>query len=131
MVETVRRLKALSETGRLRVLTLIHESGELCVCEIEDVLQMTASTASRNLRELEAAGWLQSRREGRWIYYRSANIEAEWETVRRSVMDAFRRTEEARHDLQRRDELFANGRRSSCAQRPETLETFYDQIDHS
>lgn len=38
--ETVNRLKALSDPGRLQVLKLHHAAGELCVCRIEEALDL-------------------------------------------------------------------------------------------
>jgi ArsR family transcriptional regulator len=44
----------------------------LCACQITELLQVTGATASRHLSVLQHAGLLQSRKEGRWIYYRLA-----------------------------------------------------------
>ncbi|MEJ2547924.1 MAG: metalloregulator ArsR/SmtB family transcription factor [Gemmatimonadota bacterium] len=62
--------KALSEGIRLRVLAMMHRYGELCVCEVERFLDVSQSTASRHLRYLAAAGWVEARREDQWVYYR-------------------------------------------------------------
>lgn len=64
--------KALSEGFRLQVLAMMHSYGELCVCEVERFLDASQSTASRHLRYLAAAGWVEARREDQWVYYRIA-----------------------------------------------------------
>jgi len=64
--------KALSEGIRLQVLAMMHRYGELCVCEVERFLDVSQSTASRHLRYLAAAGWVEARREDQWVYYRIA-----------------------------------------------------------
>ena len=64
--------KALSEEFRLRVLALMQTHGELCVCEVERFLGVSQSTASRHLRTLARAGWVEARREEQWVYYRIA-----------------------------------------------------------
>lgn len=69
----VRTFKALSEETRLQMLILILQHGELCVCDLESVLEIGQSKASRHLRYLLNAGLLQDRREGVWIYYRIAD----------------------------------------------------------
>ncbi len=69
----VRIFKALSEETRLQMLILILQHQELCVCDLESVLEIGQSKASRHLRYLLNAGLLQDRREGVWIYYRIAN----------------------------------------------------------
>lgn len=110
----VSRLKALSDAGRIRSLALVAASGELCVCEIQKVLAMTVSTASRNLRELEAAGWLVSRREGRWMHYSLAELDQEWEKVRRDILQLFQATAVAKGDLERRRALQSSAGGAIC-----------------
>jgi len=61
--------KALSDPTRLRMLNLLRQ-GELCVCDIMAVLDLPQSTASRHLAYLRNAGWLSSRRQNKWMYYR-------------------------------------------------------------
>jgi ArsR family transcriptional regulator len=42
---------------------------ECCVCEVMQALDISQSRASRNLRILENAGFVKSRRDGLWIVY--------------------------------------------------------------
>ncbi len=63
--------KALSDETRIRILKLL-EQGELCVCELMEVLQMGQSTVSKHLGILHAAGLLERRKKGTWSYYRLA-----------------------------------------------------------
>ncbi len=60
---------ALTDPTRVRVLMVLRE-GELCVCELCDILRVTQSTLSTHLRVLRDAGMVDSRREGKWAYYR-------------------------------------------------------------
>ncbi len=46
------------------------ERGELCVCEIMEVLDLGQSTASKHLNILKRAGLVESRKGGTWSYYR-------------------------------------------------------------
>jgi len=61
--------KSLDDETRLRILALLLEEDELCVCYLVDVLKLPQSTVSRHLSLLKSAGWLKDRREGVWIYY--------------------------------------------------------------
>lgn len=61
--------KSLDDETRLRILALLLEEDELCVCYLVAVLQLPQSTVSRHLSLLKNAGWLKDRREGVWIYY--------------------------------------------------------------
>lgn len=61
--------QSLEEETRLRILALLLEEQELCVCDFMAVLQMPQSTVSRHLSHLKNAGWLRDRREAVWVYY--------------------------------------------------------------
>jgi DNA-binding transcriptional ArsR family regulator len=63
--------RALADESRLRALLLLG-SGELCLCQIIEVLGLAPSTVSRHMAILHAAGLVQRRKEGKWHYYRQA-----------------------------------------------------------
>jgi ArsR family transcriptional regulator len=63
--------KALADESRVRIL-LILEAGELCVCQIVELLQLAPSTVSKHMSILKQARLLESRKEGRWMFYRLA-----------------------------------------------------------
>jgi len=68
MRDLAKAFKALSDETRIRMLKLLFE-GELCVCEIMQVLEISQSRASRNLGILREAGLLKDRRDGQWVHY--------------------------------------------------------------
>lgn len=69
-VRPVSRLfKALGDETRLRIVALLSH-GELCVCHIQEGLQLPQPSVSRQLGVLRAAGLVEDRREGTWVYYR-------------------------------------------------------------
>jgi DNA-binding transcriptional ArsR family regulator len=61
--------KALSDETRLRALMLL-EPGELCLCQLIELLELAPSTISKHLSVLHQAGLVEQRRAGRWRYYR-------------------------------------------------------------
>lgn len=63
-----RVFRALGDETRLRIVALLAH-GELCVCHIEAALGLSQPNASRQLGVLRAAGIVESRREGTWVYY--------------------------------------------------------------
>jgi len=69
MRATLRVTKALADLQRVRILMMLGP-GELCVCQIIEVLSLAPSTISKHLSLLSAAGLVDSRKEGRWMYYR-------------------------------------------------------------
>lgn len=69
-VRPVTRLfKALSDETRLRIVALLSP-GELCVCHLQQALQLPQPNVSRQLAILRSAGVVEDRREGTWVYYR-------------------------------------------------------------
>ena len=68
MKQFIRTMKALSDPNRVRVLKLL-ERGELCVCEIQNLLGLAQSTVSKHMKLLEDAGLVERKREGTWILY--------------------------------------------------------------
>ena len=69
MKEAARFFKALSDESRLKMLWLLLNHRELCVCDIMAVLEITQSKASRHLAALRHAGIADDRRDGLWSYY--------------------------------------------------------------
>ena len=61
--------KALGEETRLKMIGLLKD-GELCVCDLMEVLDLAQSTTSRHLAYLKNSGWVVGRREGKWMYYK-------------------------------------------------------------
>jgi DNA-binding transcriptional ArsR family regulator len=61
--------KALSDSHRIRALMALRD-GELCVCQIIELLGLAPSTVSKHMSVLKQAGLVASRKEERWMYYR-------------------------------------------------------------
>jgi ArsR family transcriptional regulator len=64
--------KALSDPTRLRLVVLLALHGEVCVCVMAEALDEPDFKISRHLRVLRAAGIVETRRDGTWMYYRLA-----------------------------------------------------------
>jgi len=87
-MRTVAQLfKALSEETRLEILALLFQHKELCVCDVEEVLGVSQSKASRHLRYLLGASLVQDRRDGLWVRY---GIPDDLSAEQRVVLDAAR-----------------------------------------
>lgn len=76
-LETI--FRALSDRTRLRILNLLR-GGELCVCDLVNVLDVPQPTASRHLAYLRKAGLVLARKEGLWHYYRLSPAVTEFHT---------------------------------------------------
>jgi DNA-binding transcriptional ArsR family regulator len=59
---------ALADEGRVRALLALR-GGELCVCQIVELLRLAPSTVSKHLSVLRQAGLVEARKQSRWMYY--------------------------------------------------------------
>lgn len=64
--------KIFGDTTRIRILYVLFES-EMCVCDIAEVLKMTQSAISHQLRLLKQAKLVKNRREGKTVFYSLAD----------------------------------------------------------
>ncbi len=72
MQDVMDTLKALSDENRVRILCTL-KGHELCVCQLIELLGLAPSTVSKHLSILRAARLVESRKDGRWMYYRLAS----------------------------------------------------------
>ena len=64
--------KLLSIAGnevRLKILYLLEEEGEMCPCDLADILKMSVPAISQHIRKIKDAGIITSRRDGQTFYY--------------------------------------------------------------
>jgi len=69
-----RRLKAISDPTRIKILVLLSERPG-CVCELTGALGLAQPTISRHLNQLENEGFIKGRREKNWIIYQISPME--------------------------------------------------------
>ncbi|ADZ22885.1 ArsR family transcriptional regulator [Clostridium acetobutylicum] len=62
-------IKALSDETRMRILNLL-EKGEMCVCEMEEILDISQSNASRHLTKLTNAEIINYNKVSKYVYYK-------------------------------------------------------------
>ncbi len=75
----------LAGETRLKIMVLLDAAGELCVCDLAAVLEMTPAAVSQHLSRLRSGRLVVSRRDGMTIYYRLS--EAVDPAVRAAVTD--------------------------------------------
>jgi len=75
--------RALENESRLRILMSL-QAGELCLCQIIELLGLAPSTVSKHVELLRVAGLVDRRKDGRWHYYRLAGRGA-YPTVREAI----------------------------------------------
>lgn len=103
--------RAFSDPIRLRILNLL-QAGELCVCDLVDVLQLPQPTISRHLSYLRRAGLVTARRERSWNFYALAKARS---TFHGKLLDClascFRDVPEMTRDAKR---VRQNQKRGGC-----------------
>jgi DNA-binding transcriptional ArsR family regulator len=62
----------LAGETRLKILALLDETGELCVCDLATILEMTPAAVSQHLSRLRSGRLVRSRRDGMTVYYQLA-----------------------------------------------------------
>lgn len=76
--EIVAKLKALADPIRLRLVSMIAQSGEACACDLPAALDRSQPTVSHHLKVLVEAGLLEREKRGKWAWFtvRTEQLEA-------------------------------------------------------
>ena len=64
--------KVFGDSTRIRILFVLFEA-DVCVCDLAEVLHMTQSAISHQLRILKQSKLVKSRREGKSVFYSLAD----------------------------------------------------------
>jgi len=112
--------KALADLQRLRILMMLRP-GELCVCQIVEVLALAPSTVSKHLSVLSAAGLVDARKEGRWMHYRlpEGKAEALVRPVLKWLGETLKNDATIEHDAKKLKAVVCSDPRSLCRRRRE------------
>ncbi|GAK04987.1 arsenical resistance operon repressor [Geomicrobium sp. JCM 19037] len=70
LVTYEKQFKALADIKRLQVLNLLSVQGEMCVCDLQEELEMPQSKLSYHLKVMTDANLLHKETRGTWSYYR-------------------------------------------------------------
>lgn len=77
-------LDLMGNENRLKIIYLLREDNNLCVCDLSDILNMTIPAVSQHLRKLKDAQLIQSRKVGQTVFY---SLRAESTGVLHSLLD--------------------------------------------
>ena len=64
--------RIFADSTRIKILYVLYES-EMCVCDIAQLLGMTQSAISHQLRALKQAKLVKNRRDGKTVFYSLAD----------------------------------------------------------
>ncbi len=87
MKDVAQFFRVLADEARLKMLWLLFNNEELCVCDIMETLGITQSKASRHLATLRHAGLVKDRKVGAWSYYSLCPVDSE---LARAQLEALR-----------------------------------------
>jgi ArsR family transcriptional regulator, lead/cadmium/zinc/bismuth-responsive transcriptional repressor len=63
-------LDVVAQPTRLRLFYVLDQIGEVCVCDLGEILDVTQSAVSQHLAKFKAYGLVTVRRDGQTLYYR-------------------------------------------------------------
>lgn len=101
--------RALGHPARMRTAAMLR-TGELCLCQITEVLGLAPSTVSLHIKELKRAGLVSERKDGRWVHFSLAD-----DTHARRWLEATLDALEEDPQLMRDEELVAELRKLPVA----------------
>lgn len=78
--------KCLADDTRLKSLLLIAKTGEACVCDLMEALELDQPKTSRHLAQLRKCEILLDERRGKWVFYKLHPALPDW--ARSVIIDA-------------------------------------------
>ncbi|HLZ16598.1 MAG TPA: metalloregulator ArsR/SmtB family transcription factor [Cyclobacteriaceae bacterium] len=96
---------ACSDTSRLRILHLIMTNGEMCITDLENILEFTQTKTSRHLIYLKNSGILTTRKFNQWVFYQ---IKDEVFDITQQILQFLRRDPLLQKDQQIFQTMYTN-----------------------
>lgn len=96
---------ACSEPARLRILHLILTNGEMCITDLEQILDFTQTKTSRHLIYLKNSGILTARKLNQWVFYQ---IKDEVFDIIKQILQFLRRDPRLQQDQALFQTLYSN-----------------------
>jgi DNA-binding transcriptional ArsR family regulator len=120
MREILAVMKALADENRLRVVVAL-QGRELCLCQIVELLGLANSTVSRHMSILHQARIVESRKDGRWSYFRLATEEESPEAAAATslALKSLKRDGKIRADARRLKQILKTDPEVLCRQHSE------------
>ncbi len=97
--------KCLTDEARIRILHLIYKTEEMCISDLELILDYTQTKTSRHLIYLKNNGLLNYHKADQWVYY---FINPEYKKMVGELLNYFDKNEILREDLYEYRTLYTN-----------------------
>lgn len=108
-MDLIQIMKALGDETRLRIMNLLGK-GALCVCEIERMLDINQSNASRHLNKLTVTGLIQYEKRALYVYYKiNPKVLDEFSFLRDFIALELNKIEKCKEDLLKLEKYKSSG----------------------
>lgn len=97
--------KSFSDESRTRIIHLLYKKEELCITDLEMILDFTQTKTSRHITYLKNAGMVTSRKYDQWVFY---SIKEEGYDMVSQIFSFLERDPHLQKDLETYDTLNAN-----------------------
>ncbi len=116
---STRIFKALSEEPRVRILNLLQYHGEMCISDIEQILDFTQTKTSRHMSYLKNAGIVGFRKSDQWIFY---YIQDEVQSLLNQIWSYVEKDHLLTKDIQIFEVMYSNRELTAYKQKQSTRE---------
>lgn len=97
--------KSFSDPARIRIMHLLHRNPELCISDLEHILDFTQTKTSRHISYLKNAGLLNARKKDQWVFY---HIKEEVQDIVSQIFDFLNKDIVLQSDLETFEILNSN-----------------------
>ncbi|UII33190.1 metalloregulator ArsR/SmtB family transcription factor [Fulvivirga ulvae] len=97
--------KACSDESRLRILHLIFKNKEMCISDLELILDFTQTKTSRHLIYLKNSGILNTRKQDQWVFY---HLKDEVYDIINQIFQFLQKDQVLRGDLEAYKTMYSN-----------------------
>ncbi|MCJ7666424.1 MAG: metalloregulator ArsR/SmtB family transcription factor [Actinobacteria bacterium] len=106
MEKIIKFLKAISDKNRLRIICLLFHKSGLCVCEIQEIIGLSQSTISFNLKKLEEAEIITYSKNGLWVNYSiNENLKRNLQNILNLLIDDLKDDKKIREDFKKAEKV--------------------------
>ena len=95
----VKIIKALSDESRIRIVNLLNAKSGVCVCEINEIINLSQPTISSHLKKLEEAGIITYKRDGLWVNYYLSKLDTEIMELINLIIKIIEKDPDAKKDI--------------------------------
>jgi ArsR family transcriptional regulator, arsenate/arsenite/antimonite-responsive transcriptional repressor len=100
-MELIQMIKALGDESRIKILNILRYC-PLCVCEIEEILNMTQSNVSRHLNKLTNAKIVTYYKEAKYVYYKlNEETLLDYPFIKELLENEFKKIEKLKDDYEK------------------------------